>query len=208
MEQTNNSIIVHHSTDAMADRPAQVLERIGQVKQKFIEYFLELCFLLGEIVELKYYEEWKFSSFKDYVENSGLDIQVSAAYRMVKVYDGAKQLGLTWEQLAVTKPTKLLEIFSLDPKENEKVIRGLLEEGNTNSVADIKNKVRAEKGLAEDVFVKFKVGKDVHESIILPALERCRQLHGSSKDKFGEVHDISDSKCLELIFMDFLASAG
>jgi len=205
MEQSN-SVIVHDGAVAPDNRPAQVLERIGQVKKKFVEYFLELCYLLGETVEKKYFETWGYNSFNEYVENSGLDIQTGAAHRMVKVYDGAKQLGLTLEQLMATKPTKLLEIFSLNPKENEKVIRGLLEEGDTNTVEEVKNKVRAEKGLSEDVFLKFKVEKDVHEMIILPALERCRQLHGSNKDKFGEVYDISDSRCLELIFTDFLGS--
>lgn len=202
----NITVYADSSIDAV-DRPAQVLERIGQVKQKFIEYFLELCFLLGEISEKKYFEQWQYNSFKEYVENSGLDIQVSAAYRMVRVYDGAKQLGLTWEQLAVTKPTKLLEIFSLDPQENAQAIRGLLEEGDTNTVEEVRNKVKAEKGLSEDVFLKFKVDKEVHEDIILPALERCRQIHGSNKDKFGNVYDISDSKCFELICFDFLGTA-
>jgi hypothetical protein len=201
-----NNLVVYGSI--AADRPAQVLERIGQVKKKFVEYFLELCFLLGEVVENKYYEVWKFNSFKEYVENSGLDIQVGAAYRMVKLYEGAQKLGLTHEELAVAKPTKLLEIFSLNPLEHEKIIRKLLEEGDTNSVEEVRNKVKAEKGMSEDVFLKFKVEKEVHEDIILPALERCRQIHGSDKDKHGEVHDISDSKCLMLICMDFLGSSA
>ena len=206
MELSNAIIVSRDGAFVAADRPTEVLERIGQVKKKFIEYFLELCYLLGEVVEKKYFEVWGYNSFNEYIENSGLDIQNGAAHRMVKVYDGARQLGLTWEELAATKPTKLLEIFSLNPKENEKAIRGLLQEGDSNTVDEVRNKVRAEKGLSEDVFLKFKVEKDVHELIILPALERCRQLHGSNKDKFGEVYDISDSRCLELIFTDFLGS--
>jgi hypothetical protein len=192
--------------NALALGAADVDRRIKTVKKKFIENFLEMASLLAEIYNHQYYFVLGYEGFKEYVELSDLDINTSVAYRMVKMANSMKELQIGNDQVKEVKPTKLLEIFSLNPKENESTIRALLEEGNTNTTNQVQSKVRKEKGLDEAVFYRFSVEKEVSELTIEPAMEKIKRKMGSNVDKFGEVSEPSGSKCFEFICAEYVIS--
>jgi hypothetical protein len=178
--------------------------KIKTVKSKFIENFLEMAHLLAEIYNHQYYYLLGYEGFKEYVELSDLDINTSVAYRMVKMANSMKELQIGTDSVKEVKPTKLLEIFSLNPKENEGAIRSLLEDGKTSTTDQVKSKVRKHKGLDEAVFYRFSVEKDTSELTIEPAMEKIKRKMGSDVDKFGEVAEPSGSKCFEFICAEYL----
>ena len=155
------------TVDQRIDKATGISERINQVKLKFIENFLELSHLLAEVYNNQYYDELGFDTFKEYVESSDLDINITAAYRMVNLANNSKLLDVPSETMAEIRPTKLLEIFSLNPDEHKETIHELLKEGDKNTVEEVKQKVKKAKGeTGADVFYRFKVNEETSVGVI------------------------------------------
>jgi hypothetical protein len=182
----------------------EVLDRVNVIKERLIENFLELSALLADIYNNKYFELSGYSNFSDYVEQSSLDINISTAYRMVRLINSSKLLGVSPEQMRLIRPTKLLEIFSLNPTTNQDDIHALLKEGDKNTVDEVKKRVRKVKGLGEEVFYRFSVEKDVADLCIEPAINKCKAEYGDTTSSDGEIKDISNSKAFELICIEYL----
>lgn len=187
------------------ERAEQVRQQLETEKQNFVRNFFEISKLLTEIYNNKYYEFWGYGSFIDYVESSDLDINQTTAYRMVNLVNGQKALDIPTEELLVVKPTKLLEIFSLNKEANGDDIKKLLEEAKTDTIDEVRNKVRQAKGLSTDVWMKFKLTDDMADTVNA-ALEKAKQESGDIIDhNTGEVLTISNSRALELICANYLA---
>lgn len=190
-----------------ADRAEQVKQQLLQLKDKVEDSFFDLCDLLLEAKEGSYHNVWGYGQFGDWVEMaSGLDMSRRQADYYVSIGRKSKVLGLTRDQLKQAKISKLKEVFSLDTQTQGEQMKQLVEEAKTESLEAIREKVqglKAKDGEEPWVYMTIKVPKSVKEDSIEPALELARRIYGNQFREDGEVYDITDSKCWELICVTF-----
>lgn len=194
---------------AGSDRAAYVSQQLAKITTDTKKNFFTVCDLMLEFFENDYHKFFGYTRFGEWVENAGLEIGSRQAYYYVTIGKRARDLGLDKEKLLEIPISNLKEILSLDPEKYETEIRGLLEEADSLSTEEVKDKVRGLKSdKGEEVYVNynFKVSEFIKE-ILEEAFELCRRNHGNTVDTTtGEVIDITNSKCLELICVEYLQS--
>ena len=192
---------------AVVDRAAEVQKQMVAVTDRLGRGYLTLCDLLLEAHAGAYHTVFGHGQFGDWVEsNRDLDMSARTAYYMINIGKKIKALGLTADQIQKIKISSLKAIFELDPLENGADMRSVLAAAPDLTLDEVKDKVRALKVAAgKPDYVKmgpYKVEPLVKETID-ESFELARRIHGSTV-KDGEVVDISDSKCLELVCVEFL----
>ncbi len=194
--------VLEASVSPVQARAEEVRKGLLKISQSIETDFLDLCDLLREAQEKNYPALWGFNTFGDWVEvASGLEISSSTAYYYVDISKKASALGLTREQLLAVRVSKLREIFRLSIDEHEAEIRALIEEAPGLTVKEVRNRVRSAIGQSEVMYITLKLDKEVKETLD-EALELARRNYGSVVTN-GEVRDISISKAVELIMVDY-----
>lgn len=184
----------------------EIKDRLEMEKKNFVTNFYNIAKLVTEIYNNKLYEYWGYGSFKDFVQEN-LDINLAIAYRMTSLINGQSALDIPTEDLLEVKSTNLLEIFSLNPKENKEEIKSLLNDAKTETTEQIKNKVRRLKGLNSPTWFKFSYTDENTVELIKNGLEKAKREYGDSVDiTTGEIIEISNSRALELIIADYLSN--
>ncbi len=192
---------------ANADRANEVSQLLANITKQTKNNFFTICDLLLEADEGDYFQYFGCKNFTEWVEQSEFDFSWRQAYYYLSVAKKTRELGLSKDQLAEIPISKLKEILSLEPAEHEKTIRALLEEADSLSVEEVKDKVKGiKKKSGEEVWVhyNFKITEETKETLE-EAFELARKINGSTVDETtGEVKDISNSRCLEFIAASFL----
>jgi hypothetical protein len=187
-------------------RATEVAERLTALSASMENGFLEVCDLLLEAHEGQYHSVYGYGRFTDWVvEGSGLDCGARMAGYFVQIAKKARQLGLTREDLTKIRISKLKMIFSLDPLEHGEEMRQYLIAAQTEPLSSIEDKVRAlrkQAGKPNYVTKHIKIEADV-EPIVDEAFELARRNYGSIVQD-GEIDDVSDGKCLELISAEYI----
>jgi len=190
-----------------SDRANEVSQLLSKITVQTKSNFFAIGSLLLEFDEGDYYQYFGCKNFTEWIEQSELEIGVRNGYYYISIAKKTRELGLTEKDLSEIPISKLKEILSLAPSEHEKTIRALIEEADSLSVEEVKEKVRGVKQKhGEEVYchLNFKLTEEVKE-IVEEAMELARKLNGSTVDTTtGEVVDISNSRCLEFIAASFL----
>jgi hypothetical protein len=187
-------------------RATEVAERLTALSASMENGFLEVCDLLLEAHEGQYHSVYGYGRFTDWVvEGSGLDCGARMAGYFVQIAKKARQLGLTREDLAKIRISKLKMIFSLDPLEHGEEMRQYLVAAQTEPLSSIEDKVRAlRKQAGKPNYVTMKISIEPEAKVVVDdAFELARMQHGSVVRE-GEIADISDGRCLEMISASFL----
>lgn len=186
-------------------RASEVRTKLLSIKDQAESDFFDMGDLLREAQEGAYAEMWGYNTFSAWIEQgSGLDLSTRQAHYLIRLSKTASVLGLTRTQLRKVKISSLKEIMSLDVTEFAEQIRELIDVAPTLSLAEVKARVQALKGLEGVVYFTLKLEKDVKE-VVDEALELARKNAGSDVVD-GEVKDISDSRCVELICAEYLTN--
>lgn len=193
---------------SLADhRQSDVLNAILEIKSSLIERSLELGALLIEAKENDYHLAWGHPTFRSWLEHdSGLDMSERQAYYLMAVVKRSNELGIPQETLRKVKLSKLKVIMSLPAETDPQTIIDLVNEAENASLETVKD-VAATLSGSEHVYKTFKLPKEFADDVYRVAVEGCRRQAGSDTRDDGSVSDISESRCLELIYGDFAASA-
>lgn len=175
------------------------------VSENLDKNFLALCDVLLEIQEKKYFHTYGFQNFASFIERgSGLDISARTAYSYLSIIKKANQLGISRARLNIVSISKLKEIFSLDPILYGQEIKDLLMKAVTLKLAEVKREVQYLKtadGEEPTVYMTIKIEQSV-KGVIDTAFEFMRRSYGGTFTEGDEI-DISDSKCIELICLEY-----
>lgn len=195
-------------TPHMIARAVEVEGLILGLKDTVQDSAIEMAYLLKEANDKQYYRMLGVNTFSDWINKVGLDMSERAAAYLLNIARKAELLGIDKAELKKSKISKLKEIFSLDAGTNGTEIKALLAGSQEESLDVVKEKVqqvKAKDGHEPNAYMTFKMPVTVKEEIVLQAFELVRRLYGSVIDEnTGEVIDISDSKCLELVCAEFL----
>jgi hypothetical protein len=204
--QSDLTVIPATPDAQVLDRATAVQEQLRSLKGEINNNFFELCDLLSEAHAGAYHTLYGFSQFGDWIEQgSGLDLSARQGFYYVQIAKKARQLGLTREDLLKSGISKLKKIFSLDPLEFGDEIKQLLAAGETESLSVIEAKVQAlrkQAGKPSYKTLHIRIEADV-EPIVDEAFELARRNYGSIVQD-GEIDDVSDGKCLELISAEYI----
>ncbi len=190
-----------------SNRAAEISKELVKITATTKNNFFTICDLLLEFDEGNYFQYFGCKNFVEWIEQSEFDFSWRQAYYYLSVAKKTRELGLSKDQLAEIPISKLKEILSLEPAEHEKTIRALLEEADSLSVEEVKDKVKGiKKKSGEEIYchLNFKLTEEVKD-IVEEAFELARKINGSTVDTVtGEIVDISNSRCLEFISASFL----
>src|ERR1017187_146698 len=185
----------------VSDRALEVQQRLTRIGAVMEGSFLELCGLLEEAQTQAFHTIWGFGRFSDWVEQgSGLDISARSAHYYIRISKTMKALGMTAQDVAKAKVSKLKVILALDPLVHANDMRQLVAAAaQGESLSSIEGKVRELRHVAgQPDYVKlgpYKVQTEVKETVD-EAFELARRNYGSTVQD-GEVCEVSDGKCLE-----------
>ena len=179
-------------------RAAQVTDEVRQIKLHLAKSLLYLGQLLSEARRNNYPELLGFSSFGDWLKDSGLDMSERQAYYLIKIVDNAKSLGISREQLEASKMSKLKEIFTLDPVTQGDRIRDLVEASKDLTLEEVRseiNNLRSEVGLEPTTWMNFRVTESQVTAIKF-AIEQAQLDYGQNVSETGEVTEASNGTLL------------
>lgn len=193
-------------------RATQVTEEVRQIKSHLAKSLLYLGQLLSEARSNNYPEMLGFSSFGEWLEDSGLDMSERQAYYLIKIVDNAKALDIPSEQLEGAKMSKLKEIFALDPSTHGDDIKRLLTASTTMKLEDVRhsvNELRSGVGLEPTSWMNFRV-TDSQLAHIHHALEQARMEYGQNENPdTNEVTEAPNGTLLaDVICNGYLQSTG
>jgi hypothetical protein len=189
--------------DKVAGRSATVKKQIDALAGRMADTTWELAELLEEVHDNNFWQGYGFDDFDSYVDSddSKFDMSSRQARYLIKINKGAKAIGIPVEALKAVKITKLKEIFTLDPNKFATEMHELVDVAKTESLEEIKERVRLIKGLdgqPEVTWRNFLVTREAAE-IIDQAIERIKREFGDTMNEGGEASDISDGRALELM---------
>lgn len=208
MEETINTTAVAVPAELVTEvtvRANEVANQLLALKGNMEANFLDMCDLLAEAQDNNYHTQYGFTSFVNWVEvGSGLDISPRQAFYYTNISRVTKKLNVPKDKLLQIGISKLKEIFSLPAVDKTDEIKGLLDEAPNATIDEIKQKVRGMKNPADasKKFITLKLEEGVKDTFD-KAIELARMNYGSTVSD-GEVVDISISKALELICVDYL----
>jgi hypothetical protein len=179
-------------------RAVQVTDEVRQIKLHLAKSLLYLGQLLSEARSNNYPEMLGFSSFGDWLKDSGLDMSERQAYYLIKIVDNAQSLGITQEQLEASKMSKLKEIFTLDPATQGDRIRDLVSASQELTLEEVRhevNSLRSEVGLEPTSWMNFRV-TDSQLTAIKFAIEQAQLDYGQNVSETGDVTEASNGTLL------------
>jgi hypothetical protein len=178
--------------EAQTNRAVQIMARLKEIKKLTDESYLDTCELLFEAHQNNYHQTLGYTTFIDWVTTANLDISARTAFYYIGIQKKSNILGLTRAQLSLCNVSSLKEIFTLDPVVHGPEMLNLVEVALLKCVA----------GEEPPVYLTLKLSASIKDTLE-NAFEVCRRLYGSVESESGPV-DISDSKCVELIFLSYL----
>lgn len=209
--------------EQVAGRSAKVRKQLESLNLLLVGSTFDVAELLAEVKAGNYYGDWGYQSFQDYVETM-MDMKLSKARYLVTIINTSKKLNIPRTDYESIKITKLREIFSLRPFDEDgnvafgiatklpiaEHIKELLGKAKSMSLKEVVSEVSRINGHVGDdelVFIPaIKVTKSCRDNVILPAREMARNKLGSmAKDAEGDAQEYSDSACEEIIHADFLS---
>jgi hypothetical protein len=192
-----------------SNRAEEVLNTIRQKKTSLLDELLTLGELLSEAKRDNHPQQLGYDNYGAWLEATGLDLKERQSYYLIGIVDKAKTLDIPRQKLLASKMSKLKEIFTLNPETQGDAIRELVDKSVSLKLEEIQDAVQNKKGQeGQERFTwrNFKVSESVAETVVDPAVERCKAEYGDTIDsQTGEVRDISDGRALELICADFNA---
>ena len=186
--------------NVLSGRATQVQEELKTLRNSLVSKGLRMGRLLREVNDNKYYQEYGYSTFVDWVHRgSSLDISPRTAYNMIQLVEGVAANGVSDAQIEAAGISKSVEVMSLSGTVEPEEIHRRLKEAETMTVACVKDNVAKVRG-RDDVTMVFKVSREVRDLLIVPVLNKIRLQYGTTQQ--GE---ISDSRALELWAAETLA---
>jgi hypothetical protein len=187
-------------------RHEQVLDEIKSLKTDIMERALYLGKLLVEVDDEQHYLKYGYPSSKAWLLNgSGLDLSDREAYYLKRVVRRSRELSIPDADLLKVKLSKLKRICSLTNEEaTPEEIKALVHSAETASLKTVTEAVNVAKKMDYE-FRTFKWERDTFENVIAPAFERIRKEYGGTIDEDGKEQDVTDSRCVEMIFADYLS---
>jgi len=199
--------------EAEAGHASKVRQQLEVLMRMVEKSSFDIGELLYEVRSKKYYNDWGFGSFKDYVEK-GLGYKQSKAYYLTRIIEVMQYLGIPRPEYEPLGVLKLREIASLNMNETHDgkpvadIIRELVKEGKALTQAEIKQKVKEVKGLVgenEIVWVHFGITESSKQNIVGPAIDLAKANIGTiGMDDEGKAIDASDGRALEVICVEYL----
>jgi hypothetical protein len=194
-------VVVEHQ--GVPVRAEQVRQRLVEIEGNLETGLFDICDLLLEAKDNNYHTHWGYVRFGDWIEEaSGLRISARTAYYYITIATKVKELGLSREQISAVGISKLKEIFTLEPEEHANHMKELVEAAPDSSLDDVSEAVAKVRGKEPAKYMTLKLDPEVKETV-KEAFELARRVHGSTV-RHGEVVDITDSRCMELICASFL----
>jgi len=194
-----NAVVVNEDAD-----PKYLAQQLQNLQLDMRVNFVDFCRTLYLFQESNCAEKLGYSTFADFCSNQ-LDISASKGHYCIKIAAKAEFLGISRAELVSAKSSSLIDIFSLDETSQGEVIKDLVTQAKTAKVSDIKEKVNKAKSGTDkpNKFLTIKV-TEADMVTIEEAIELARKNHGDSLEDSGEVADISTSKALSLICVEYL----
>lgn len=193
------------------DRANAVLNSLRQINRNMKDGFFDTCALLMEAHDGAYHTCWDYPRFGDWVESTGLDISARQAYYYLTIGKKAADLQISREELLNANISQLKKIFELDPGTHATEMRQLLASADQMTLKETEDAVvelrAAKTGEAPARHMTFKF-EDTIRDTVKEAFELARRIYGDTLNVAGEAADISDSKCMELICVEFLNGAS
>jgi hypothetical protein len=181
------------------ERAEQLTLEVRALKSNMIDNLLTLGELMSEAKANNYAEVLGFSSFKAWLDDSGLDMSERQAYYLIKIVDNARSLGIERKQLADSKMSKLKEIFSLSPIDHADKIKDLINKAPELSLEQVRNEVESTKtnaGLEPTTWMNFRVTES-QAIMIRSAFEMAALQYGQIvNEETNEVHEASHGTLL------------
>jgi hypothetical protein len=181
-------------------RAEQVRKELKKIQGALKANTWVLADLLEEAVANNYPELWGFSSFKDWLEDSELDVKERQAYHLIRINSVAKELKISRDKLNQVKISKLKAIFALDPETQSDKIKDLVKRAVNMSLEDIDKETRKLRGLEGDkgTWRNFYFEEEDMAETVDSALETVRVEAGQ---------EMSDAAALELMAADRISAA-
>jgi uncharacterized protein with ParB-like and HNH nuclease domain len=191
------------------ERAQAVDAQIRELRVNLVDNFLHLGELLSEAKENNYAEALGYDNFAHWLEESGVDMSERQAYYLIKIINNARGLGISREELAGAKMSKLKEIFTLDPETQGDKIKQLVADSGSLKLDDIRERVhqaRHADGQERLTWRNFKVSESQAETIDAAVERAKRELGTIIEHDTGEVIEPTDGRALEMMAADFLAN--
>jgi hypothetical protein len=122
-------------------RSTIVLSQIKEVASGIRKSYIQLGQLLSEAAKNNYHLAWGYSNFREWLDDSGLDISERQAYYLINIVEKAAVLNIKPAKLEPYKISKLKYIFSLDPNKHKTKIKSLLKSANDLNIDAVKTAV-------------------------------------------------------------------
>lgn len=177
-------------------RAEAVRTQIKQIQGSLKDRTFDLADLLAEAKDNDYPRLWGYQSYKDWLDNSELDVKLRQADYLIEIVTKSKALDIAREQLRQIKITKLKAIFSLNPAEHADKIRDLINRAVNMSTAEVEQETRALKGLEGEkgTWRNFYFPEAAAAITVDTALEDAKTVAGT---------EMSDASALEMICATF-----
>jgi hypothetical protein len=190
---------------SLSSRAEVVREEITGLKTNLMESSLKLGRLLKEARDNQFHLIWGYPQWGAWVEDaSGLDMSERQSFYLISVVERSAALGIPDTDLHKVKMSKLKAIFSLPKDTDPDLVRSMVKDAEEATLKTVRDAVGIIKNV-QYVFKTIKLEREVAENVWDPAMERARREYGNTIDYQGDLADITDSKCIEMIFADFNA---
>jgi hypothetical protein len=180
--------------------------QLSILKHNLVSGYLETGRVLREIRDNNFYQDYGYSTFSQYVkEGADIDMGERSAYYAISVVEFAEKNGISDEVLQTVGISKLKSIASLPETTDGTTIMELVDKAKTeplSSINDVCSSIRD----TDHVVRSIRIDRDFYEMTYLDAIELVRKQHGSTIDNEGNVVDISESRAVELIVVDWFVS--
>src|SRR5579863_3708821 len=136
--------------EAIAGQSAKVRKQLESLIANLDKSTFDIMDLLYEVRANKYYAQWEFSSYADYLKS--LNFKPAKAYYLLRIKEVMSQCGIPRADYEPVGVTKLREIATLDPqgKWNDSpmkdYIQGLVANAKDKTLEQIKEFVITLKG--------------------------------------------------------------
>ncbi len=196
--------VVGVPVEVTKERANQTKDELQTLQSNMRDNFIDYSYLLDEFESKKYAQAIGYNSFSEFVEDQ-LDMSTSKAYYCLKIARKALTLGIAKEALRLAKSSSLIEIFSLDETVHGEAMKNLVDQAKFASVDEIKAAVNAlkEKDQLPSKYMTLKVTTEA-KTCIDEAIELARKNYGDTLGDGEQPVDISVSKALELICVNYL----
>ena len=162
--------------------------KLKELSQTYELSYVDICFALADAINNNAHKILGYASFGDFCETT-LGFGQRKGYYCAKIATTADKLGLTRQQLAEKKVSKLIEIFTLNPDTHSDKMMELFENSEELTVDDIRKEVKQlnkKEGSSPTEYKTFKLFTE-DAAVLEQAIELARLNHGSTLSDNGDV---------------------